>query len=660
MGTTTIKQRLFLLVAIPLVALFIASANLIYSAYKAYRAADETEDVMVVVIAASNLIHGLQVERGMTAGFLQSKGKRFADKLPQQRESTKKFFTEFKAAADWLVADEDGMLKPELDQASVLVQKAFDVHGQVDDQKIAVPDVVATYSAAVKSLITIISSTGGYNSDAKIAQQVIALLAIVNAKEYAGQERAMATTVFSSDTLDSGRIGGVFERASKQAAYFELFRSVASKEDVAKLENALSTPAAKEVERIRGVLRERATTGNFEIDPSEWFSASTARIDAVRELEQTISKEIKLTADEILAAQQRVVYLYSALGLISIIVVIFISIRVAHGVSRPLENQVRVAEQAIANDDFTHDIPEIGPYEVVRAGHAFNQLMSKFREILNELRASSSSVTEAADALSESSERVHQSSVAQADATAAVAAAVEQASVSVSETANNAQMAAEEVQRARTDTESAMHVMTQTVTGMREIAGMIETSTTHVTLLSDSSQRIGGIVQVIREIADQTNLLALNAAIEAARAGEQGRGFAVVADEVRKLAERTGQATAEIGELIQQIQAGVEGSVSAMSSANQHANASLSLVSTSEEALGRIDDGSRKVAFNVQAISSALKEQDEAIHQVAQSIEEIARNTELNSEAVESNNRTAQELDALARGLRDLVGRYRS
>jgi methyl-accepting chemotaxis protein len=237
---------------------------------------------------------------------------------------------------------------------------------------------------------------------------------------------------------------------------------------------------------------------------------------------------------------------------------------------------------------------------------------------------------------------------------------VEQASVSVSETSTNAKMAAEEVAKARDDTDAAMKVMGETVLNMRQIASLIEISSSNVTNLSEASHRIGGIVKVIREIADQTNLLALNAAIEAARAGEAGRGFAVVADEVRKLAERTGQATQEIGGLIESMQTGVSSSVASMQAANQQADASLVLVSQSEDALGRIDTGSKKVAENVLAISAALNEQDSAIRQVAISIEEIAQRTELNSEAVQTNNQTAKQLDTLSRELRNAVARFRA
>ncbi|HEY1182461.1 MAG TPA: methyl-accepting chemotaxis protein, partial [Rhodocyclaceae bacterium] len=553
-----------------------------------------------------------------------------------------------------------GQLDSTLGKAGEKLAALAAIRARVDRQELPVPEAVAAYTATISALTVAIASSGDFNSDADIAQQSMAYLALVKAKEFAGQERALVTAAFATNAVEAPQLHAVLERINKQEAYFDIFRGAADASERAALDKALGSDAAKEVERMRKVLIGKASSGGFEIEPTQWFTTATAKIDALLDVETLMAKHIDAAASALVGRHQQTLYGYLALCLVSLAAVIWVSLWVAAGVSDPLREQVRVAEQAIAGNDFTHDVPEVGPVEVVRAGHAFNQLMGKFRDILAEMRTSSSAVTDAALSLADSSQKVQESSVAQTDATSAVAAAVEQASVSVSETSSNAQMAAEEVARAREDTDAAMQVMEETVGNMRQIAALIETSSQRVTELNDASQRIGGIVKVISEIADQTNLLALNAAIEAARAGEQGRGFAVVADEVRKLAERTGQATQEIGGLIQTMQHGVDGSVASMESANNQAHASLQLVAKSEEALGRIDDGSRKVAENVLAISGALREQDAAIRQVAVSIEEIAMRTERNSEAVQVNNETAHRLDHLARELRDAVNRFRA
>ena len=201
--------------------------------------------------------------------------------------------------------------------------------------------------------------------------------------------------------------------------------------------------------------------------------------------------------------------------------------------------------------------------------------------------------------------------------------------------------------------------MTETVQNVNGIAALIRESDTNVGRLDESSKRIGGITQVIREVADQTNLLALNAAIEAARAGEQGRGFAVVADEVRKLAERTSKATAEIAAIIGDIQSHIGKTVTGMRQANTQVGKSLELVGRTETALHRIGDDSREVASNVQNIVDAIREQDAAIQQVAVNIEKIAQMSEENSIAAASSSNTAIQLDELSGALKKSAARFK-
>jgi len=332
---------------------------------------------------------------------------------------------------------------------------------------------------------------------------------------------------------------------------------------------------------------------------------------------------------------------------------------VARGVRRPLETVVDAAEYAATNDDFTRTVPEAGTLETIRAGQALNRLLAKFREIIADAKTSSEGIADASRSLATASEQVTRSSAAQAEASSSVAAAIEEASVSVSETAANAQSANEIVGKARAGVEHALAVMADTVRNVKGIADLISASGASVERLDQSSKRIGGIVQVIKEIADQTNLLALNAAIEAARAGEQGRGFAVVADEVRSLAERTAKATEEIAGLIGDIQSQVGGTVTGMQQANAQTTQSLTLVGDTEAALRTIGKDSGEVALNVQGITDAIREQDAAVHQVASNIERIAQMTEENSAAAAASSETATKLDSLAERLRGAVAHYR-
>jgi len=657
---STIGQRLFVLVAIPLAVLAVAVALLLQDAWTQYRSAGTTQAALRVAVAAGDLVHALQIERGATAGFLQSKGAKFADLLPNIRSRSDALLEAFRKEAG---AGASASL-PELMRAVAAAEGPVGAIGalrpRADNFSLPVAEEVASYSAAVAALTGVIAASGGYSSSPAIVRKSSAYLALVKAKEQSGQERALATAAFSADTVESARLRQILERIDRQEAYFDLFRSTAGEDEAAAVQAVLQSEAARQVDGMRAVLIEKAATGGFGIDPAVWFKAMTAKIDGLHSVETAVAANIGSRSAEIVNANRNRLLGLAAAAVLTAMLVIVVSFRISRGVSRPLKGQMEVAEFAIRENDFTRDVPEAGPVEVVRAGRAFNQLMHKFRQIVADMKHSSERVTAAVHLLAASSRQVQESASAESDAAANVAAAVQQASVSVSETASNAEAAARLVESSRADTDAAVRVMGEAVANMRRIAHLITTSSEHVTALDRSSRQIGGIVEVIREIAEQTNLLALNAAIEAARAGEQGRGFAVVADEVRKLAERTASATGEIASLIQSIQSGVAGSVESMKEANSQADASLDLVGQTESALNRIGEGAQNVSDTVRLISDALKEQDAAIHQVAVSIETIAQMTDENSHATEANNRTAADLDRLALELRESVAGFKA
>jgi methyl-accepting chemotaxis protein len=660
MKTTTIGQRLVLLAAVPLLALVVSAGTLVWESYGNYRGATLTRGLMSLSVAAGDLIHTLQIERGATAGFLQSKGQKFADALPGFRGNTDERLRAYRQRLGGIDAASLPDLKRAVEAAGERLEQLAALRERAVAQSLPVPESTAYYTATIAALVTAMDAVARHNADAGIAKRAAAYLALMRAKENAGLERALTTAAFAANRVEPAQYRGILEKINKQDAYLDVFRGSAVAADSAALEEVLDGGAAREVLRLRALMAERAATGGFDVDPTVWFRKITDKIDGLRAVEQRAAGGLDAAAAALQAEQGRVLVLYAALALLAIGATAAVSVWVGRSVSRPLRAAIETAEYSAAHDDFTRSIPETGTAEVMRTAHAFNSLMQKFRGILADTRRSSERITDASHALASASTQVNQGSIVQADAAASVAAAVEQASVSVSETAANARAAADVVEKARSDTAQALAIMASTVQNVNRIATLIRESGSNVEQLDQSSQRIGGIVQVIKEIADQTNLLALNAAIEAARAGEQGRGFAVVADEVRKLAERTSKATEEIAALIADIQSRIGGTVTAMQQANDQAGESLQLTARAETALHRIGDSSNEVAANVQGIADAIREQDAAIHQVAANVERIAQMTEENSAAASANSDTAAQLDSLAGALKAAVAHFRA
>lgn len=659
MKLSSISQRLVLLVTVPLVALTTLAGLLINQAYTTYQNSIQTHQLMSLSVNAGNLIHTLQIERGATVGFLQSKGQKFSDVLPGLRTKTDERVALFVKDVDAIDLSQMPKLADAISKVKDTVNNVAGIRQRASDLSLTVPEGVAYYSGSITQMIDVMSVGVSLNRDASISQQMIAYLSFVRAKENAGQERALVTAAFAANKMEPAQYRAILTKINHQEAYLNDFRSIASSESKASLVAVLESSAAKEVATYRDTLISKSAEGDFGVEPTQWFKTITTKIDGLHATEELITNQIN--SDAAVLQQSSRTQLIAVLlgGLVAIILTVAVSYWVATSISTPLNEMVNFTERAIVNNDFSGKVPEHGASEVIRTGKALNQLIDKFRKIILDTKRSSEQITVAAHALAVSSNEVKENSIVQSTAAESVAAAVEESSVSISETANSAQAAAELVTHARVDSENAGKIMQETVFKMNDVAKLIRASGDSVHHLDESSQKIGHIVQVIKEIADQTNLLALNAAIEAARAGEQGRGFAVVADEVRKLAERTGLATGEIGALIKAIQDDIGGTVVSMQQANLNAASSLELVNKSANALQKIDKDDIEVSNDVMSISNALAEQDAAIRQIAVNIEQIAQMTESNNNASTANNTTASELDGLALQLRNSVAVYK-
>lgn len=603
-----IASRLGVIVALPLLVIIVFAVLLGQSAQERSHSAETTERLSRLSAATSELIHRLQVERGATGGFISSSGQQLRDALPGFRQVTDTAVAQFRSrhqqtitadtpAAEKLVADIEGHL-----------QQLAEIRTQAQQLSIGAGESTRYYTSVINALIQLVGTAAQFNTDPVIGQHASALEALIRAKEAAGQERALGTQAFGTDWVTSEQYRAIQERIYRQQAFFEIFNSMAGTDAQAVLREIEASPEREAVARMRNVMSERQAYGEFGIQGAEWFATSTAYIDRLYRLEQQVCDEIAAMAEQLVAKSTQTLSVTIGLSVIAIAATLLISILLGRSISRPLTQAVQIAEQIASDEDFTRRVPVAGVAEVQRTAQAFNRLIDSFRQILSEARSSSQGVSSAATAISASSAQLSRSAGTQAEAAATVAAAATEVSSSVSETASRAAVAAELVDKASDETKAALGIMQEMVKRVEDAAGQVRASQDDVESLASSSKQIGGIVSAIREIAEQTNLLALNAAIEAARAGEHGRGFAVVADEVRKLAERTSSATTEITTMIAMVQDGTRAAISRVTDMRETATASVSLAGEAGEVVGSIRKGAAEVVAVVERFSELLQD----------------------------------------------------
>ena len=308
--------------------------------------------------------------------------------------------------------------------------------------------------------------------------------------------------------------------------------------------------------------------------------------------------------------------------------------------------------------DLTVEMEENLDGEIGKVYAGFNRAVGEIRSLVEKLNEAISATASAATEISSSAEQMAAGTQEQSAQTSEVASAIEEMSKTIFETTKNTTLATEASKNAGKVAKDGGKVVKETINGMNRIAEVVQLSAKTVEDLGNSSDQIGEIVQVIEDIADQTNLLALNAAIEAARAGEQGRGFAVVADEVRKLAERTTKATKEIASMIKQIQKETEGAVSSMRLGTEEVKNGKLFAAKAGESLREIIDGADHVVDIISQVAAASEEQSSAAEQISKNIESINSVTQESANGVHQIANSAEDLNKLTTNLQELVSKF--
>ena len=346
----------------------------------------------------------------------------------------------------------------------------------------------------------------------------------------------------------------------------------------------------------------------------------------------------------------------AALG--ALLVIIYLLTR--HFVTAPLE-ELRKGLRDIASGegDLTRRLPVKGKDEVGQSALVFNEMMENFNQLVRQVRDSASQVSARVAALSDNTDRVSQSSHLQNEKSNEAAAAVEQLAVSISSIARSAEHVQHQSQESLSRANEGSRNLTVLLGEMAVVESAVKEMAISVNDFVRNTESITQMTREVKDIAEQTNLLALNAAIEAARAGEQGRGFAVVADEVRKLAEKSSRSASEIDTITATLSAQSVAVRRSIEQGLEHLASSQSAVATVSSVLQATNGSVTEVGHGLDAIASATEQQRRVSSDVEASIEAIAGMARDNTGAVEQTAGAAHDLKRLAEGLAAMVGRFK-
>ena len=375
----------------------------------------------------------------------------------------------------------------------------------------------------------------------------------------------------------------------------------------------------------------------------------------VDEFLELLDKRTSAAVEQVKQAETRMQYWVTGLVLFSIAFLVVALLTVYRRIIAALGGEPAVASEVVkqvAAGDLSVEIP-VANTDSTSLLAAMKVMQSNLQKLIGEIQTDADMVASAAKKMTIAAEDVACSSNQQSASSLVIAAAMEQLTVSInliSDSANRAQTISGDSELLMNETSG---VVSEAVNRIAKIATVVEQASQTVRTVGQESENVSKIVLVIKEVADQTNLLALNAAIEAARAGEQGRGFAVVADEVRRLAERTTQSTQEITTMISSMQSSARDAVTCIEDAVANVNEGVILTKRVGESVSRLGASSHEVKGVIIDVSSALREQNAASNEIARNVEQIAQTGERNSGAVGAVAKAATELQQLANSLTD-------
>ena len=656
-----LKKKLALLQFLPLAGLLLFATYAIIGKTNLYMEMRKVEELSVFATKASSFVHEMQKERGTTAVYLGSSGKKYGPEVNSQRANTDESLRTLNAfLQDFNPSEFGANFKNNLNKIVSDIAKFDNIRSQVTSLNISSNDAIGYYTSINGKFLSLIGEISGLSNDSNVSHTIINYVNLLKGKERAGIERAVLSNAFSNDEMSVNAYDKFSRLNNEREIFFKNFLETATQSQVNLFQEKSNLPMVTELQRMRAIVNEKRTGGNFQTDVGHWFGTATKRINDLGLIGDVIASDLIKLAQGSAASAKNTLITLASITLVILFISFYFSTVIGRNISGSVNQLKSVMVNVEKNSDLTLRADVKGDDEIAEMGEAFNKMLQTFSSLIGNISVSSRQLTTSAEEMSAVSEASTQAIMQQLSETEQVATASTQMSASGQEVARNANEASNATHNADEQANAGNLLVVDATNSINSLVTEIEQTTSIIHELEEGSTNIGSVLDVIRAIAEQTNLLALNAAIEAARAGEQGRGFAVVADEVRSLASRTQESTAEIQTMIEKLQKGASAAVKAMDQGSAQAQSSSELSNQATTSISEITHAVSKISeMNIQ-IANAAEEQNTVAEEINRKITSISIISHQASDGAQQTATASSQVASLASELESTVSVFKT
>ncbi|KKY53382.1 chemotaxis protein [Pseudomonas amygdali pv. tabaci str. ATCC 11528] len=645
-----LSMKLLLILIFPLLG-FLAFAGL-FVADKSENLGDMRRAVTATAVAQklSNVVTTIQRERGASGVFLGSGGKSMQDKLKTFRQETDKAISEMRAQSTDGIPGPDKVYRA-LDDLTALRLK-------IDTLGINNTESSTRFTDVIKTLVGFSYSLEASIEDPQILRGLSSLNQFIDMKERAGRERVLLGQAFNQNRFDAPLLSRFSRNLGEFSGYLEAFQRWSPEVFKTKLNDVMQQPGSLEVARLQRLGFDTPMGDPLNVKPEDWFNLATVRIDMMAQVEAELGQNVVGLATDARSSAQSSLYVAVATVVLMLIVVLWLASVIIRNIKVAVVDVNRTL-MALSTRDLTARTRYIGKDEFGEISRNLDNMAHQISEVISEIGSATAQVATAAEQSSAVALQTNQNVAQQRQGTDQVATAISEMSATVKDVARSTTDAAEMSQRVNNSTVQGKTEIDNTIGLIQELSVQAEETSRIIDELKGESNSISSVLDVIRGVADQTNLLALNAAIEAARAGEQGRGFAVVADEVRNLAKKTQDSTVSIQKMIANLQSGSERAAASMQETLGKAQEGASNVVRAGELLEEIAEGIATISDRNIQVASAAEEQSLVAEEIHRNVDDINSLVIQVSAGAEQTAVTSRELARLAEQQQGLVGRFK-